>query len=307
MYDIIGDVHGEASVLKKLLLKMGYEKTNGSYAHPKRKAIFVGDFINRGPDIRKTIRIIRAMVEAGHAFAVLGNHEVNAIIYHTKDKQGSLLVKKPNKYYLSLYKTINEFSLYSREWREMLQWLRTLPLYIDLDEIRVVHACWANDAIKTVSEQYMDGKFHKKFFRTLHKKGDSEITKSVWLLTKGVNLKMPTNLTVKNNKGVSTRSFRTQWWEDPVGKTFNVLSFESKYTLPEYTVPVQILPNVHPYPENAPPLFFGHYCRSKGPFIIKNNLCCVDSCVTGTGNLTAYRWSGEKKLIPENLMTVSKK
>lgn len=89
MYDIIGDVHGHASLLKKLLIKLGYEKTNGSYFHPSRKAIFVGDFINRGSEIRKTIRIIRTMVENGNAFAILGNHEINAILFHLKDKGGN--------------------------------------------------------------------------------------------------------------------------------------------------------------------------------------------------------------------------
>ena len=78
MYDIIGDVHGYASVLKKLLLEMGYIKTESGYSHPTRKAIFVGDFINRGPEIRKTIRIVRKMEENGNALVILGNHKINA-------------------------------------------------------------------------------------------------------------------------------------------------------------------------------------------------------------------------------------
>ncbi len=307
MYDIIGDVHGEASLLKKLLQKMGYEKTNGSYSHPGRKAIFVGDFINRGPEIRKTIRIVRAMVESGSARAILGNHEINAIIYHTKDKQGSLLVKKPSKYYLSLYKTINEFSLNSQEWKEILRWMRTLPLFLDLGDIRVVHACWEDHAIKIAKANYVDGKFAKRVFRKVYKKSEADITKSVWLLTKGLNLKMPSDMHIRNNKGVMPRSFRIEWWEDPKGKTFNGLSFESKFTLPEYTIPPEILPEVYPYSSKEPPLFFGHYCRGNGPILVKDNICCVDSCVTGTGNLTAYRWSGEKVLSAQNIIQVSKK
>ena len=307
MYDIIGDVHGEANLLKKLLQKMGYEKVNGSYSHPERKAVFVGDFINRGPEIRKTIRTVRSMVEAGNAKAILGNHEINAIIYHLKDKQGSLLVKKPSKYYLSLYKTINEFSLNSQEWKDTLRWLRTLPLSLDLGDVRIVHACWEEEAVKAANENFIDGKFSKKIFRKVHKKSEAEITKSIWLLTKGVYLKMPSDLNVRNNKGVTPRSFRIEWWEDPRGKTFNGLSFESKFKLPNYTIPPEILPNVHPYPEDAPILFFGHYCRGNGPIIVKNNICCVDSCVTGTGKLTAYRWNGEKVLLPENIVQVSKK
>jgi hypothetical protein len=264
----------------------------------------VGDFINRGPEIRKTIRIIRAMVENGSALAILGNHEINAIIYHLKDKQGFSLVKQPSKYFLSLYKTINEYSLNSTEWREHLKWMRSLPLYLDLGEIRVVHACWSDNAVRVADSLYDEGKIKKKVFRKIHRKTDTEISKSVWLLTKGVNLKLPGDLKIISNKGISPRSIRTQWWDELEGKTFEQLSFESKFKLPEYTVPHEILPVTYPYPENAPIVFIGHYCRGKGPHILKSNVCCVDSCVTGTKRLLAYQWNGEKELILNNLVQV---
>ena len=79
MYDIIGDIHGQADMLKELLEQMGYTLANNIYSHPERKAVFIGDFINRGPKIRETIRIIRGLVENGHAHAILGNHEINAM------------------------------------------------------------------------------------------------------------------------------------------------------------------------------------------------------------------------------------
>lgn len=304
MYDIIGDVHGHAAHLKQLLLKMGYQKSNGSYSHPERKAVFVGDFINRGPEIRKTIRIIRAMVDEGAALAVLGNHEINAIIYHLKDKEGRLLVNKPSKYFLSLFKTINEYSANSMEWKEHLKWMRSLPLYLDLGKIRVVHACWSDEAIQVADSIWVEGKIKKKIFRKIHKKPYSEEGRSIWLLTKGVNLKMPGDLKVMNNKGVAPRSIRMRWWDEPRGKTFEKLSFESKYVMPEYTVPCEILPETYPYPDNAPIVFIGHYCRGRGPNIVKPNICCVDSCVTGSGRLTAYRWDGEKELTVNNLVHV---
>ncbi|WP_297086317.1 metallophosphoesterase [uncultured Draconibacterium sp.] len=305
MYDIIGDVHGYATLLKKLLLEMGYKKTNGSFSHESRKAIFVGDFINRGPEIRKTIRIIKAMVEAGHAYAVLGNHELNAIIYHLKDKQGRSIINKPSKYFLSLFKTINEYSAQSLEWRENLKWLRTLPLFLDFGEIRVVHACWSDQAIQTAAGLYEDGRLRKKVFRKVYKKNNSEEAKCVWLLTKGINMNMPSDLRVMNNKGVSPRSFRIKWWENLAGYDFRTASFESKFTMPAYTIPKEIVPATFPYPEDAPILFFGHYCRGVGPYLIKPNICCVDSCVTGTKSLLAYRWSGEKELNMNHLVKMS--
>ncbi len=304
MYDIIGDVHGQASKLKKLLLKMGYTKSNGAYSHPTRKAVFVGDFINRGSEIRKTVRIIRNMVENGYALAILGNHEINAIIYHLNDKNGSLRINRQSKYFLSLIKTINEFSPNQVEWKETLDWMRTLPLFLDLGEIRIVHACWSDEAIEVARRMHTEGRIKRKTFKVIQKKQEADETVSTWLLTKGVYLRFPSDLRVRNNKGIMPRMIRMKWWDDPKNKTFQELSFESKFTMPPYTVSHEILPDIQAYPEESPPVFFGHYCRGEGPFVIKHNICCVDSCVIGSGVLTAYRWSGERELKPENLVQV---
>lgn len=306
MYDIIGDVHGYASLLKKLLLQIGYTKTESGYSHPSRKAIFVGDFVNRGPEIRKTIRIIRKMVENGNALAIIGNHEINAIVYYLKDKDGSPLIKSPGKNFLSLYKTINQFSAFPEEWKSHREWMQKLPLFLDLGEIRIVHACWSDSAIEVIKIVDAEGHSRKNIFRKAYKKTKSPISKSVSILTKGVDFKMPGDLKIINNKGVSPLSFRMKWWEKPLGKTFEEISFDSKFVLPQYEIPKQVAPENDAYPEDAPIVFFGHYCRHAGPHVIKPNLCCVDSCVAGTKILTAYQWNGENKLDPNNLIHVTK-
>jgi hypothetical protein len=87
-YDIIGDIHGYATQLHWLLRKLEYSEESGAYRHPDRKVIFLGDFIDRGPEIRETLRVVRAMVDSGSALAVMGNHEFNALAYHTPDGDG---------------------------------------------------------------------------------------------------------------------------------------------------------------------------------------------------------------------------
>ena len=306
MYDIIGDVHGYAELLKKLLLHMGYSKTESGYLNPSRKAVFIGDFVNRGPEIRKTVRIIRKMVENGNALAIIGNHEINAITYYLKDKDGLPLIKSPDKNFLALFKTINQFSEFAEEWKSHRKWMSELPLYLDMGEIRIVHACWSESAIELIKIAESEGKSRNSIFRKMYKKPKSPVSKSVLKLTKGIDYKMPGDLKIINNKGVSPQSFRMRWWEDPDGKTFEEMSFDSKFALPQYEIPKQIGPQNTPYPENAPIVFFGHYCRQAGPFIIKPNLCCVDSCVAGTRILTAYRWNGEKTLNLNNLVQIQK-
>ncbi len=84
-YDIIGDIHGHAQTLKAMLGKLDYHLQDGVYRHPTRRAVFLGDFIDRGPHQRETLAIVRAMIDGGSAMAVMANHEFNAIAYATPD------------------------------------------------------------------------------------------------------------------------------------------------------------------------------------------------------------------------------
>ena len=59
MHDLIGDIHGHADALQRLLRQLGYSRQKGVYRHPDRQAIFLGDFIDRGPQIRETLEIVR--------------------------------------------------------------------------------------------------------------------------------------------------------------------------------------------------------------------------------------------------------
>ncbi len=85
MYDLIGDIHGHADELAQLLETLGFRKAQDVYQHPERKVIFLGDFIDRGPKIRQVLEIVRPMIDGGYALAVMGNHEFNALAYHTQD------------------------------------------------------------------------------------------------------------------------------------------------------------------------------------------------------------------------------
>jgi hypothetical protein len=81
--DFIGDIHGHADKLRALLKRLGYEQSGGVYGSPDRRAIFVGDLIDRGPAIGEVMEIVAGMVRASVAQIVMGNHEFNALCYHT--------------------------------------------------------------------------------------------------------------------------------------------------------------------------------------------------------------------------------
>jgi protein phosphatase len=80
-FDIIGDVHGCFDELQELLSRLGYEIANDEdswrvTAPPGRKAIFVGDLVDRGPRIPAALKLVMGMVESGAALCVPGNHDM---------------------------------------------------------------------------------------------------------------------------------------------------------------------------------------------------------------------------------------
>jgi protein phosphatase len=81
-FDVIGDVHGCRAELEALLAALGYELARDEAGRPVgahhpggRRAVFVGDLVDRGPDTPGVLRLAMGMVAAGDAYAVCGNHE----------------------------------------------------------------------------------------------------------------------------------------------------------------------------------------------------------------------------------------
>jgi protein phosphatase len=75
-FDIIGDVHGCYDELTTLLSELGYQVTEGQVVPPPgRKAIFLGDLVDRGPKTPQVLKLVMGMVEAGTALCIPGNHD----------------------------------------------------------------------------------------------------------------------------------------------------------------------------------------------------------------------------------------
>ena len=86
-FDIIGDVHGCYDELTALLKQLGYvpAQTNGDPARSAfippsgRKAVFLGDLTDRGPNSPGVLRLVMHMVSQGHAYCVPGNHDIKLL------------------------------------------------------------------------------------------------------------------------------------------------------------------------------------------------------------------------------------
>lgn len=142
-YDIIGDIHGCSQTLTAMLDQLGYERRGRVYQHSSRQVIFLGDFIDRGPHQREVVAIVRPMIESGTALSVMGNHEFNAIAYATQDAgSGEYLRPHSDKNKAQHQVFLNAYTGDPTGYADIINWFKTLPLWLDLGALRIVHACW---------------------------------------------------------------------------------------------------------------------------------------------------------------------
>lgn len=139
-FDVIGDLHGCCDELLALLKVMGYKIENTAALIPRitapegRTAVFVGDFVDRGPDNVRTLLVVMAMVHSGAALAVPGNHD---------DKLLRALQGAPVKISNGLDRTLQELNAAGDEMQVFVrEFLGELPSHLVLDSgcLVVAHA-----------------------------------------------------------------------------------------------------------------------------------------------------------------------
>lgn len=139
--DIVGDVHGERDALLSLLAVLGYDSLGH---HPDgRHLVFVGDLVDRGPDSPGVVALVRAMVEAGHAHAVLGNHELNLL--RGKRKAGADWFWGEGTHHDQRYEPFRRAE--PLQDASLLAFFDTLPLVLQREDLRIVHAAWHAPAV----------------------------------------------------------------------------------------------------------------------------------------------------------------
>lgn len=298
MTDFIGDIHGHADKLEELLHKLGYTIVNGSYKHPERKALFVGDYIDRGPQIRETLQIVKAMVDSESAVALMGNHEYNALCFHFQDSKGGHLRKHSIKNILQHYETLKQFQNKQKEYEKYLEWFMTLPLYYETDTFRAVHACWDYNNIEYLRLTLVEDRLTDDLTYESVKKG-TELYEAIDQTLKGKEIIMPKGGSFVDKDGNERNEIRIKWWENPLEMTYKSISILPVEQLPEQPVKASELKSNNYYQREDKKIFFGHYWLDGEPSLYRENICCLDYSVAKRGKLVAYRFDGEKNWIKE--------
>ncbi len=304
MYDLIGDIHGHADELVQLLEKLGYEKAQGAYRHPHRKVIFLGDFIDRGPKIRQVLEIVRPMSEEGAALAVIGNHELNALAFHTEDPEspGEYLRRHTANNEKQHQQTLEQ--LRPPEPRSYLEWFRTLPMWLDLDGLRAVHACWDERAVAKLVDALVDYGGVTPAFLQSACRDNKPLFVPIEVVLKGKEAALPEGVSFQDKDGHVRTNTRVRWYMSPQGQTYRTYALTDEIAC-DLSLEAAVVEDAEPYPTSAKPVFIGHYWLSPArPEVLADNVACLDYSVAKGGFLCAYRWNGEQKLSNENFFWV---
>lgn len=304
MIDLIGDIHGHADKLEQLLQKLGYSQINGAYAHPERKVLFVGDYIDRDPKIRETLQIVKAMVDSDNAIALMGNHEYNALCFHFQETEGGHLRKHLIKNIIQHYETLKQFQNRQKEYEAYLEWFKTLPLYYETDQFKAVHACWDNNNINYLRNTLTNDRLTDELIYQSVQKGTKLNEAIEETLKGGKEIKMPEGLSFTDKDGTKRTEIRIKWWENPSQMTYKSISVQPIENLPDQPVALSVLKSLDFYGENDKKVFFGHYWLKGKPLLYRENICCLDYSVAKGGKLVAYRLNEETYLDNANLIYV---
>ena len=314
-FDVIGDVHGYADKLERLLSEMGYAKHEGVWSHPHRSAVFIGDLIDRGAQQLATVEIVRAMVAGGSARIVMGNHEFNAIAWATRHPD------RPDEYLRPRHGTLGEKNRHQHAGfldavgddsplhLELIEWFKTFPLWLDLGSARFVHACWSPAAIAMLAPRVgPDNTLTDDLLVSSSTKHDPDY-EAVETLLKGPEIDLPPGFAYLDKDGIHRERARYAWW-NPDATTYRTAAIipdnaraadGTAFTeLPDE--PLAVLPSAR-YDDDTP-LFVGHYWQTGTPTLLHDRVACVDYSAGKGGPLVAYRFNGEAALSASSFVSV---
>lgn len=294
--DIIGDVHGMYGRLMGLLANLGYHREGGRWRHAKdRRIVFVGDYIDRGGKSREVVETVRQLCSDRIALALAGNHDTNAIAFCTRKDTGALNARaaytdrKPQGVKISPWRrphteenlkqhsaTLDSFDNVG-EYENAIHHFATLPIWLELPKLRVVHAAWIplaiekldqwatlnhldrlgiraaciNEAIEIQTSRRcpsaplwaelldipMEEKAHEQ-------RPDASVGVALERLVKGVEMALPKGESFKDGEGRKRNEIRIRWFEAAAGRAYHAHGLMRREDVESIRVQLQFLHNI---------------------------------------------------------------
>lgn len=317
MYDIIGDTHGHAKKLDRLLLHMEYPFIDGEFApHPEgRKVWLAGDYINRGQDSEKVVARVQGLMNRGIAEGILGNHDYDTVLWATPDprRPGQFLRPHIEEEYGERHGFLKKLSADADFCKSTIEWFKTLPLYLKRDNYRLVHACWHQQSIDLLQRHdcmTKDGRLTEKGWLAGGDVG-SPLQKAISILLKGPEEKLGEGLSYPDWDGNRRDSARIAWWKDDattIGEAFasNCIPDMRPFAALPYKKDMEqpVIQEIRKGLRELPPdvrIFIGHIWETGEPKPLSDRVACVDYGSSDNAKLVAYRTvRGEAELKAQN-------
>lgn len=301
--DVIPDIHGQIAKLRAALDALGWQRGPAGWINPdpERTIVFLGDFIDRGPENRAVIHLVRDLIDSGKARAIMGNHELNALHFHTAHPEtGEPLRAHSEKNLRQHASFLAEFPLGARETREALSWMRTLPLFLETARFRAVHACWTQGSIDRLRELTANGVLSEDQLIRAADPADA-LFPLAEEVTKGPEHRLPDGFAFRDKDGTRRDHVRLQWWNAGARTWRDIaISVPVPDDLPDAPLPGTLMAQTYPAQER--PVFFGHYWLSGDPVLQAPNALCLDYSAGKDGPLVTYEQRpGDRMLSADRL------
>ncbi|WP_306751518.1 metallophosphoesterase [Paracoccus actinidiae] len=293
MFTIIPDIHADWRRLEASL----------SMAAGTKPA-FLGDFIDAGKgdmeqaDDRRVLQRVRGLIDGDQAIAIMGNHELNAILFHRRGADGQPLraqTKKNAGQHASFIEAIGVETPEALAWTDWF--LEALPLWYDRQGLKLVHACWFEPEIELIRVRRPDGRLRPEDLPEIARE-DTDFGRAVKLITSGREVALPRGVSFLDKRGDRRQDVRLAWWRQDKTWRDAALSVPDRSSLPDSPLPGDIVTPAHP--AGAAPVFVGHYKMDGQPRVESKHVLCLDYPATPC----VYRWSGETQIDPTRLQEI---
>ena len=237
------------------------------------------------------------MVEGGSALAVLGNHELNALAFHTPSpvRPGAFLRLRTVKNLRQHQQTLDQIP--AADFAKYLDWFRTLPMWLELPGLRVVHACWNGAAIQEIEQALIRYSGLSDAFLTEAYTDQTPLFRALEIVLRGPEAELPSGISYFDKDGHERHKMRIRWFLPPVEHTYRTYGLQADEIACDLPIAAELITATQSYPADAKPVFIGHYwLQAEHPALLTSNVACLDYSVAKGGFLTAYRWDGETEL-----------
>ena len=309
----IGDIHAQYEKLTDLLENNRYVESQSENAFTSGRLVFLGDLIDNkvelGGDHLLLLNYIKDLVDNKLAYCVLGNHEFNAIGWSLRKADGSYCrdrKKAENRKQHQLF--LDQVDEDSRQYHQWIEWFKTLPLFLDFADVRVIHACWHQQSIDEIRPYLNDDNSLKTQYWYAAFDPEHALYQLCETLLKGPEMALPEGYSFKDKNQIERKDIRVGWWKAQQ----DIKTFRDLAVMPN--AEGDFIPDLPADPmhtsfnrEQPVPVVVGHYTlNSSIPYCVGDKVICVDFNAASSGKaLIGYKmdlntWKSADELVSDD-------